>query len=727
MKKALAAALAAAVLALSPGFPCYQALGAEFSQEPGTEQDANVIPAAGPAADAGLPQLPASLPAQDFPALDVREISGPAAQKPLAREQGGLGPARGALSRIRRAVLPRREQTQPRPEDLEGSRRALGREGRKASQDKRAAKPLARLHEIAAALAGFKKPNQDAVALKSESEKLFDAAAGGGETDKKVARALSSAGPGTKPEAALKPASDGIPAAGPSAAPPSLAQVKAKRSINVFLASILVTQVGVEILGMAMPLLMHAKFGGFSALAHIAVTSSAAGIIGRLFSGWVVNKIGMKAAYIGTTAIRTVSIAAMAAFLMGPTAPLVAAVPAVAAFVAFAGHFPAEMVLVVFYGFNSLIASIAQTAQSSIPRVLLGKDQATLGRFYSLQQWLLEIIGVSGPKIGGVIVRGFGFTMAIAAYPLALAAALVMTAFGLRMPNDGDEALAAPLKARRSGMPQAARALLAAAKRAADKIVSLIDDVVLKAYLGNWIKEMGGSGHLTDAHEQALLSRSTLGWMLAAAGSLAAFATMLLPSALPAYAAMIAFGIAEVIAMLKLNALILSRTKDKAETVKVNAASGAIFAVAYTVALNLAGLLFDHLKGRQPFAWFAAAMIPLGAAIYLLYAALKSRLGPDSPQAQNRPKNGFKLLFVDPVMRWALLGYILLGLTNPLLYQILSQAFGLLMAHGSSVAAAGVASWITSLYSLGGLLGGLYMWRESTLISKAKKHQETPQ
>ena len=72
-------------------------------------------------------------------------------------------------------------------------------------------------------------------------------------------------------------------------------------------------------------------------------------------------------------------------------------------------------------------------------------------------------------------------------------------------------------------------------------------------------------------------------------------------------------------------------------------------------------------------------------------------------------------------MRWAFAGYVLLGITNPLLYQILSQAFGLLIVGGTAAAASGVSSWITSLYSLGGLLGALYMWRESTLISNAKK------
>ncbi len=484
----------------------------------------------------------------------------------------------------------------------------------------------------------------------------------------------------------------------------------------------IVAQVGVEVLGLAMPLLMRQKFGGFEALAHIAVVSSAASIVGRLSGGWIAGKIGIKNTYIVSTALRLVSISGMVVFLLGPTAPLVAAVPPLAAFATFMGHYSMLGALTGFYSFNALMQGISLTAQNSIPSALLGSDRATLDRFFSLQQWLMEIVGVSGPKLGGFLAQSFGFTAAIMVYPVVLTVALVMYAFGLRMPKDGQsQAEEAPAKAAFTRARAFVAPLANFVGRALGGIASVVDALVLKAYLGRWIDKLGGKGNLSDADEHNLLTRSTLGWTTAAMFSLAGFATMLLPLTAPAYAAMVLFGVAEVIASQKLYSLLLSRTKGKGESVKVNAVAGASFAAIYTLALNLAGMLFDHFTGRMPLAIFSAAMLPLAGLVFLARARLKKAADAPELVGDQRPKGGFKLLFKDPMMRWAFAGYVLLGITNPLLYQILSQAFGLLIVGGTAAAASGVASWITSLYSLGGLLGALYMWRESTLISNAKK------
>jgi hypothetical protein len=519
----------------------------------------------------------------------------------------------------------------------------------------------------------------------------------------------------------------------PAPETPQAAPASNKRSIKWFLGGMIVGQVGVEILGLAMPLLMRAKFGGFSALAHIAVVSSAAGIVGRLSGGWISNKIGVKATFIGATAIRLLSITGMVVFLMGPTAPLVAAVPPFAWLATILSHYSAELVLTAFYSFNSLVAGVALTAQQSIPTILLGNDRATMERFYSLQQWTLEIVGVTGPKAGGVLVQMFGFTTAIAVYPVMLTIAVVMYMLGIRMPGEGKAAAeGAPSKAASTlsrilaPMAPMNRAIAGTVKRVMGRVTGFVDGLVLKAYLGRWIEALGGQGKLTDADEQTLLSRSTLGWMGAAALSLAGFATLLLPTVIPAYGAMVVFGVCEVIAAQKLYSLILSRTKGKAETVKINAIAGASFAAAYTVALNLAGMLFDKTAGLTPFLVFNAALIPVAVGVYFLRRALKKHDEAGSPEPAVRPTSGFKLLFKDPMMRWAFLGYVLLGMTNPLLYQILSQAFGLMIVGGSATAASGVASWITALYSFGGLLGALYMWRESTLISAAKGPAKAP-
>lgn len=559
----------------------------------------------------------------------------------------------------------------------------------------------------------------------------------GGKSVEAVPAAKDAVALGEKPLAAahapeLTPDDSTItPQAGAPVEPPAPVQPKAsaaaKRSINWFLGGMLVAQVGVEILGLAMPLLMREKFGGFSALAHIAVWSSAASIVGQLIGGWVANKFGIKGTYIGATMLRLVSISAMVVFLMGPTAPMVAAVPLLAKFAALLNGFSSLHVLVGFYSFNGFMAGLAGTAQKSIPNAILGNDRATLEKFSSLQQWLLEIVGVSGPKAGGLMVQTFGFTSAIAVYPVMLLIAVGMYAFGLRIPKDGATEIE-PAQGKSSKFGATVRAILAplapmhnAFGKALAAISAFVDKLVLKAYLGRWIEKLGGKGKLTDTDEQNLLTRSTLGWTLAAMFSMVGFLTMLLPFAFPAYVAMVVFGVAEVIASQKLYSLLLSRTKNKAEAVKVNAVAGASFAAIYTLALNLTGMLFDKATGITPFLIFNAALVPLAAAVYFLYRMIKRTDAKGSPEPVVRPKGGFGLLFKDPMMRWAFLTFVALSVMNPLLYQIISQAFGLLVVGGNATAASGVASWITALYSFGGLLGALYMWRESSLISEAKQ------
>ncbi len=520
------------------------------------------------------------------------------------------------------------------------------------------------------------------------------------------------------------------PSEPPAPSRPNGASAQAKRSITWFLGGLLIGQVGVEILGLAMPLLMREKFGGFKALAQIAIYASMASIAGQLSGGWIANKFGIKGTYVGATVLRLLSISAMVVFLMGPAAPIIAAVPLLAKLAVLLNQFSPMSVLTGFYAFNGFMSGLALTAQKSIPNAILGSDRATLERFSSLQQWLLEIIGVSGPKAGGFMIQAFGFTSAIAVYPVMLLLAVGMYVFGLRIPkDDGQEASRAAGKTSRVSALRAVFAPLAPMHNAISKtasaffaaIAALIDRLVLKAYLGRWIDQLGGKGKLTDADEQTLLTRSTLGWTLAALFSSAGFLTMLLPGTTPAYAAMIVYGVAQVIAVQKLYSLLLSRAKVKAEAVKINAVAGAVFMATSTIALNLAGMLFDKAAGMTPFLIFNAALIPLGAAVYFLHRMIKRTAAAGSPEPSPRPKGGFGLLFKDPMMRWSFLTFIALNVINPLLYQIISQAFGLMVVGGSASAASGVASWITSLYSFGGLLGALYMWRESSLISGAKK------
>lgn len=327
-------------------------------------------------------------------------------------------------------------------------------------------------------------------------------------------------------------------------------------SIRWFLAGLLIAQIGVEALGVAMPLLMLERFGGFSAMAQIGVFSSLTGMVGRL-AGGAVPREWLKTAYVGASILRLASISVLIVFLMGPTLlPMVAAKTGLA-FLASAGAWLAPFyamgsyaVLVGLYSVNGFLGGISVTTETSLVQAMLGNSRAVLEQFLALEQWLVEIVGVGGPKLGGKVINHFGFGWALAIYPVTFAVAIVLFAVGIRVP--------------RKDAREAADTVRAAAAQA-------------KAGIRDFFKSIG---------------------------------------------------------------------------------------------------------------------------------------------------RGAYVVFKNPVMRTAFLGYTAYMILNPFLYSILAPAFGVLMARGDAKLGSEFASSITALYSLGGLVGGIVMWRESVLIQAAKEERD---
>src|SRR5579883_3066920 len=100
-RRALVWALSAALILVSPGFPCYQALAAEFTQE--TSARVVAAPAAGAVSVAPISALPA-LPTSNIPALNV---SAPVSQVQAAPRAAAEAPAPAAASLARGQASPR--------------------------------------------------------------------------------------------------------------------------------------------------------------------------------------------------------------------------------------------------------------------------------------------------------------------------------------------------------------------------------------------------------------------------------------------------------------------------------------------------------------------------------------------------------------------------------------------------------------------------------------------
>ncbi|MBI5623251.1 MAG: MFS transporter [Elusimicrobia bacterium] len=182
-----------------------------------------------------------------------------------------------------------------------------------------------------------------------------------------------------------------------------------------FILALIVGQIGIEALGAAMPGLIEKSFGDVTKMAEITIFASATNIIGRTVGTIAVERFGLKKTFLGATALRVLSVSGLAALLATGTMtwPL----------------------MIAFYSLNGFLGGIAMTAEFSIPPAIYGSDQVKLEKFWTWQQTLLEIVGVTAPIVTGAVVASMGFLPALVAFPVSFGAALLIMFFTLNIPK----------------------------------------------------------------------------------------------------------------------------------------------------------------------------------------------------------------------------------------------------------------------------------------------------
>jgi MFS family permease len=462
----------------------------------------------------------------------------------------------------------------------------------------------------------------------------------------------------------------------------------------MFIAALLVGQIGVEALGASMPALVQKTFGDFTVVAQLGIFASIAGIIGRTIGPMVVDKFGLKKAYLGATITRLVSISALCALLA-------------------TGHMTLPLMMV-FYSINGLLQGVALTAETSIPPALVGQNPAALERFWTWEQTLLEIIGITGPIATGAIIASMGFLPALIAFPVSFAIAIAILALTLKIPKKLEAMRLVDLEKKKAEgnkmtagavfkdffrkIGQGAKvvwknpvlrasflaftvymmlnpflyAMLAPAygmrlvgadmpELAAGIYGTMTGLYSLGGLLGGllmmWeqkkIKKLkegkDGRTPITDEAENELLRKSMLRWMLWGTAGLAAIATMAFPLptlgalvALPAFlswagsltlpaVALIPFGMAQVVSYLKLRSFFQSKVPAKDMADAMGFFGSASLAVS-TVGLLALKYLFKGVAGFTPFIYIALALIPLAA--YYIY--LTRHLGKVSKPTEEK-------------------------------------------------------------------------------------------
>ncbi|MDE2019173.1 MAG: ATP-binding cassette domain-containing protein [Patescibacteria group bacterium] len=185
-KKITAAILTATLLVLTPGLPCYQALGAEFSEAGAVKDGGAAVAPLGGVDFSGLSENLAGFAGQQIAAPDIPAL--PAAEVIPAPQREALGAAESEAAKqpavpqtsAPAAILERPEQAENAPSARAKATGPLEKEanirpnGRKHS---RARAAFSRLESGARAMSGWLKPAESAAALKSNAGQIFDAAA----------------------------------------------------------------------------------------------------------------------------------------------------------------------------------------------------------------------------------------------------------------------------------------------------------------------------------------------------------------------------------------------------------------------------------------------------------------------------------------------------------------------------------------------------------------------
>ncbi|MBI5238830.1 MAG: MFS transporter [Elusimicrobia bacterium] len=451
------------------------------------------------------------------------------------------------------------------------------------------------------------------------------------------------------------------------------------KSAVMFIAALLVGQIGVEALGASMPALVQKTFGDFTVVAQLGIFASIAGIIGRTIGPVAVAKFGLKKTYLGATVTRLISISALCALLA-------------------TGHMTLPLMMA-FYSINGLLQGVALTAETSIPPALVGQNPAALERFWTWEQTLLEIIGVTGPIATGAIIASMGFLPALIAFPASFAIAIAILALTLKIPQKVEAMRLADLEKKAAeGKKMTAGAIFKEFFRKIGQGAKIVwhNPVLRTSFLGFTVYMMlnpflyamlapaygmalvgaanpelaagiygtmtglyslggllggllmmleqkkikrlkegkDGQAPITDEQENEILRKSMLRWMVWGTVGLLGIATMAIPLpalatlvALPSFLswagsltlpalALIPFGVAQVVSYLKLRSFFQSKVPEKDMADAMGFFGSASLAVS-TVGLLALKYLFKGVAGFTPFIYIALALIPLAA--YYIY------------------------------------------------------------------------------------------------------------
>jgi hypothetical protein len=366
--------------------------------------------------------------------------------------------------------------------------------------------------------------------------------------------------------------------------------------------------------------------------------------VGTVIAPLASKKLGLKRGYVWSTGLRVVTGALIAGFLATSWITL-----------------PGLMALLVA---DNVLYGISYTLEKSIPAVMVDQDQAKLEKYKAVRQTAIESVATVIPIATGAIIAALGFLPALVAFPVAMAAAAGLVALTLKLPAKIAGASAAPLPGPEKGdtgsylktlgkgavliarTPALLYSLLAYSlvytpmqivywflapayalhvAHTATAAAAYAGTITGLYSFGSIIGALILMRQQRKARDAAKMRRSMLRWTAATAAGMALFGALALPAltwstlTFPALA-LLAFGIPETIARLKLESYFQSKAPKGAV-----ADATAVLEGSASIVIALGLWWFGHaLAGAHitSFGWLMAATAPLALPLLLLTWAL---------------------------------------------------------------------------------------------------------
>lgn len=419
------------------------------------------------------------------------------------------------------------------------------------------------------------------------------------------------------------------------------------KPLALFLAALVLAQVGIEAQNAGLPPLIAKVFGSASVVADVGVTAAIAELAGTIAAPIVAKKLGLKGAYLWSAGLRVA------------TGGLIAGLLA-AGWLTLGG-------LVALFAVDAVLLGVALITEKSIPAVLLNQDQRRLEHFKAARQTAIEVVATVVPIATGALVAAVGFIPALVAFPVAMSISIGLVALTLKfpgkvsgldgngLPGPGEGSLRTYFEHLKEGASQVVRTPALRYSVLTYSLVYVPISLVYWFMAPAFALHLAGPGHeaLAAAYggmmiglyslggivaglwtmrqqrrerDAAAMRTSMLRWTVACALGMTLFAALAVPVGplwgsltLPALALFL-FGIPQVVAKLKLESFFQSRAPkgkvDDATAVLESASSVAIVLGLWAFGKLLAG------AGIASLPMLALAVGPLIAALLLLAWAL---------------------------------------------------------------------------------------------------------